>query len=176
MNSKTKTKPLLPLTKFNQNNGMCWVKQQGDKEKSPKEKPFLTEDQKQACKKWCEDEKARLAKEGKDFYACFLDKKWFYVTSQRRKLKLLPAGPNEDPIAIVPPIPTARSRCFPVKVAVHVDICISNVLHSPLHCCSPRKITSQGMFLDVVANPVPSKDFDEKIFLQRVLETKNTSR
>ena len=133
MNSKTKTKPLLPLTKFNQKNVMRWFKQQGGKEKSPKEKPFLTEDQKKARKKWCEDEKARMTEAGKEFYACFLDEKWFYVTSRRRKLKILPAGQGEDPIEVAPHIPTTRSRRFPVKVSVcTLDVyCASYILYSP---------------------------------------------
>ena len=102
---------------------MCWFKQQGNKEKSPKEKPFLTEDQKKAQKKWCEGKKARLAEAGKEFYACFLDEKWFYITSRRKKLKILPAGPDKDPIEAAPHIRAMLSGRFPVKVAVHIDIC-----------------------------------------------------
>ena len=89
---------------------------QGDKEKFPKEKPYLTSDQKKAREEWCQNEKERMARQGKEFYACFLDEKWFYVTSRRRKLKILPPGEGEDPKVVAPHIPTTRSRRFPVKV------------------------------------------------------------
>ena len=148
MNSKAKGMASMPQTKFNSMNVWCWFRQQGGKEKSPKEKPFLTPDQKKAHKFWCEEEKARMANLGKDFYACLLDEKWFYVTFWRRKLKILPTGEGEDSKEVAPHIRTTLSRHFPTK----------------------------AMFLGVVANPVPSKNFDEKIFLSGCRGRRSTHR
>ena len=97
MNEKAMVNPEMhKQTKFNMCNVWRWFKQQGGKEKSPREKPYLTEDQKNERKKWCEDEKLRMSEYGDQFYACFLGEKWFYTTSRRRKLKVLPPGPDES--------------------------------------------------------------------------------
>ena len=99
---------------------MNWFKAQGGRDKSPKEKPHLTADMKRARKKWCEDEKARIAEHGPDFHACFLDEKWFYTTSRRRRVKILPPGEGEDPNEVRPWIPTTRSRRNSTKVSEHM--------------------------------------------------------
>ena len=96
-----------------------WFQKQGGHEKSPKEKPYLTQDQKDQQKLWCEDEKAGKAYWGDNFYACFLDEKWFYTTSRRQKIKILPPRPGEDADKVDPHIPTARSRRYPIKVSAH---------------------------------------------------------
>lgn len=105
-------------TKFKANNVRKWFLSQGGKTKSPKEKPYLTADQKVKRKEWCEREKTRMADAGSNFYACFLDEKWFYTTSRRRRLKILPAGEGEDPDEVRPFIPTTRSRRFAEKVSI----------------------------------------------------------
>ena len=104
------------VTKFNSNNVRLWFKAKGGKEKSPLEKPYLTEDQKKERKKWCEDEKARIAQYGDQYYACFLDEKWFYTTSRRRRVKHLPPDEDEDPKEVAPKQPTSISRRFSTKV------------------------------------------------------------
>ena len=96
---------------------MNWFKAQGGADRSPKEKPYLTDDQKRARKKWCQDEKGHIAEHGPDFHACFLDEKWFYTTSRRRRIKILPPGENEDPNEVRPWIPTTRSRRNSTKVS-----------------------------------------------------------
>ena len=116
MNEKSKTYSSKPLTKFNTTNLYRWFKTQGGTEKSPKEKPYLTEDQKRERKKWCEEQKKLMQEKGKRFYACFLDEKWFYITSRRRRIKILPPGPGEDPAEVAPHIPTAISRRHALKV------------------------------------------------------------
>ena len=108
--------------KFNSNNVYCWFRRQGGKEKSPREKPMLTPEMKRDRKKWCEDMKKLVEEYGDNFYACFLDEKWFYTTSCRRKLKILPAGPGETDEEVAPVIPTTRSRQFPIKVRVYFYI------------------------------------------------------
>jgi len=105
-------------TKFKANNVRKWFLSQGGKTKSPKEKPYLTADQKLKRKEWCEREKARMAAAGNNFLACFLDEKWCYTTSRRRRLKILPAGEGEDPDEVRPFIPTTRSRRFAEKVSI----------------------------------------------------------
>ena len=71
---------------------------------------------------------------------CFIDEKWFYTTSRRRRLKILPAGDGEDPDKVAPHIPTTLSRRNSIK----------------------------SMSIGIVANPVPEHDFDGKIFLRRI--------
>ena len=61
MNKKAMVNPESPQTKSNTTTVWCWFKQQGDKEKSPKEKPYPTENQKKECRKWCDDEKLQMA-------------------------------------------------------------------------------------------------------------------
>ena len=106
-----------PDTTFNATNLFRWFHQQGGKKKSPMEKPYLSEDQKKERKKWCEREKSRIAKWGGRFYACFLDEKWFYMTSRRRKVKCLPPGPGESAAGVAPPLLTTVSRRHAIKVS-----------------------------------------------------------
>ena len=102
--------------KLNAFNVYRWFKQYGGKEKSPKEKPYLTEDQKLGRVEWCEDMIELMESLGEDFHAVFLDEKWFYTTSRRRALKVLPPGPGEDPDEVAPVIPTTVSRRNVIKV------------------------------------------------------------
>ena len=103
-----------------------------------------------------EDKKKRvdLAKktlvkiDGGEYYYCFLDEKWFYITSRRKKLKYLPPGPGETEEDARIIAPKMRSRRFPTKV----------------------------MYLGVVAPPNTEKNFDGKIFLKRVSKNNVTKR
>ena len=126
--------------RYNKSSLYRWFKSQGGKDKSPKEKPFLTQDQKRDQKKWCEEEKQQIAEAGSDFHACFIYEKWFYTTSRRRRLKILPPANDEDPDKVAPHIPTTLSRRNSIK----------------------------SMFMGVVANPEPEHNFDGKIFLKRI--------
>ena len=69
MNSKSLCKENKPQTKFNTMNLYRWFKQQGSKEKSPMEKPYLAEDQKKGHKEWRVREKERMAQYADKFYA-----------------------------------------------------------------------------------------------------------
>ena len=73
-----------------------WFKHLGGKELSSKEKPALTPEMKKARKEWCEEMKKLMEKWGKDFHACFLDEKGFYVMSHQRKIKILEAQAGES--------------------------------------------------------------------------------
>ena len=62
-------------TSFNKENTYHLFKQQGGKEKSSKEKLYLTNDQKKEHKRWCEEEKEKIEMYGVNYFACFLDEK-----------------------------------------------------------------------------------------------------
>ena len=126
-----------------------WWKKNGGKEKSSIEKPKLT---KEHCRqrlewieKWAEittDPNAPVA---------YLDEKWFYTRSRRRKIKLLPLSSHEEKntanliaLRAAENSPKIRSRRYPVKV----------------------------MYLGVVAQPRPDKSFNGRIMLKRVANTK----
>jgi len=51
-----------------------------------------------------------------DFHAVFIDEKWVYTTSRRRKIKILQPGPDKDPAKVAPVIPTAISQRHALKV------------------------------------------------------------
>ena len=135
MNCKSFTEEEKPETKFNRVTLHRWFNQQGGKAKSPMEKPYLSQEQKKGRKEWCVREKARMEQYGTQFYACFLDEKWFYLTSRRRKIKILPPGMGEDSNEVSPHIPTSVSRRHAIKVRKSVVVvmwCCRVVL---LRCC-----------------------------------------
>ena len=107
----------------------------------PTTKPHLTlehiSDRLKFAIKWKRKLRSVLAK---GCVVCFLDEKWFYVTSRRKKMKYLPAHFTEDAATIFLHRPKQRSRSFPVKV----------------------------MFMGMVSQPYPEYDFDGKIMLKRV--------
>ena len=106
-----------PVTCFSRDILMRWFHQQGGKLKSPVEKPYLSAKQKKERKEWCEEEKRRMEQHGRRFYACFLDEKWFYTTSRRRRIKYLPPGPGETAADCAgQQAPTAVSRQHALKV------------------------------------------------------------
>ena len=116
-------------------------------------KPRLTDDHKVQRVSWCERLKG-LACLNRRFYVCWIDEKWFYISSGRSKEKHLPAADFEEDEDVYTPAPTTRSRRFMAKV----------------------------MFMGVIARPVnPMMRFlgrcrpgwmDGKIFLKRVSKMK----
>ena len=81
--------------------------------------------------------------EGTTLYYCFLDEKWFYTTSRRKKEKHLPAAEFESLDETFQTSRKVKNRRHPCKV----------------------------MYLGVVGPPIENKT-DGRIFLQRVSETK----
>ena len=83
---------------------------------------------------------------------CYLDEKWFYTSSRRRKIKFLPPGPGEEAGAALIIRPKIRSRRYPVKV----------------------------MYLGVVARPIKDEakgiDFNGRIALKRVARERKVLR
>ena len=108
--------------------------------------PLLTREQKQARMDWV-SEILKLM-ENNEFFLCFLDEKWFYATTRRRRYKILPPGPGETLQDAFVRMPKCPSRRFPTKV----------------------------MFLGVVAPPDEANNFDGKIHLRRVCEKVARSR
>ena len=78
----------------------------------------------------------------------FLDEKWFYTTNRRRKIKKLPTDVTEVGNIQVYQLPWIRSRRFPTKVT----------------------------FMGVVACPQPRYNFDGRVYLHRVSQTKRLAR
>ena len=73
----------------------------------------------------------------------YLDEKWFHTTNRRRKIKRLPKIAGEEEIKDLPQ-PKVRSRRFPIKT----------------------------IFVGVVGQPLPEKQFDDRVHLERVSEKK----
>lgn len=105
--------------------------------KSPMEKPYKTDDQNRETLEWVQNTKALKQEYGRDFHVCFLDEKWFYTTSRRRKIKVLPAHELEDPSVVPSYTRTCISRRHPTKVRIAdnarvVDCCMK--IHDLTHC------------------------------------------
>lgn len=95
----------------------------GGKLKSPVEKPYKTADQQKETLDWAITMKERRRQKGRNFHVCFLDEKWFYTTSRRRKIKVLPQQDGEDPANVPTYRRTCISRRFSTKVCMEVDCC-----------------------------------------------------
>ena len=95
-------------------------------------------------------DKVEMNKLGKfsKIYYCFLDEKWIYTTSRRKKLKILPPAPFENPEDVRVTNPKVRSRRHPCKI----------------------------MFMGIVAPPEPAHDFDGKIMLRRICKWKQQAK
>ena len=105
----------------------------GGQLKRPTTKPSLTEDQKKARVEWAISLKKAM-KELDEFFYCFLDEKWFYTTSRRKKMKILPQADWEN---------VEESKVLMPKV------------HSRRHC-------SKVMYMGVIGHPVYKKDENGK--------------
>jgi len=92
-----------------------WFLKLGGKQKRVVERPIITPLRKIERVKWCTDRKQQVESD-EPFYMAFLDEKWFYVRSRRRKMKHLPLGEHEQAGANVLPMVRTASRRFPTKV------------------------------------------------------------
>lgn len=84
----------------------------------------------------------------KNALVAYLDEKWFYVSNNRRKIKILPLGDDEEEDADFILQPKVRNRRYPVKV----------------------------MFLGIVINPNDDHNFDGRIHLERVSKSKRANK
>lgn len=112
----------------------------GGQYKSIATKPSLTEENIKARNKWAR-KYAQLIKQN-EYICCFLDEKWFFCHTNRKKYKVLPPNKaiGETSADSFVPLPCARSRRKPCKV----------------------------MVLACVGNPEPDHNFNGKIFMERV--------
>jgi hypothetical protein len=85
--------------------------------KSPLEKPYKTDDQKKQTLEWVRKTKTIKRRLKQKFHACFIDEKWFYTQSRRKKSKHLPPHPDFETEEDVPEfVRTTVSRRHPIKV------------------------------------------------------------
>ena len=121
-----------------------WWRKNNGSEKSPFEQPRLTTKHMADRVSWIEtwgDSFLDIL-----FPVCYLDEKWFYTTTRRKKLKHLPRHKNE-PIGVdVLKRPKCRSRRFRIKI----------------------------MYLGVVGRPrtVNGRKFNGRILMERIGRTK----
>ena len=119
-----------------------WFWKNGGTEKSGLEKPLDSEKHKLLRKDWVMKWYGLLTSPFAP--VCYIDEKWFYRTNRRRKIKILPLGKHEESGDDAYSHPKMLSRRFPIK----------------------------SMFMGVVGRPVAHRQFDGKIFLERVSKTK----
>ena len=140
--------PVLALTK---DKGRVWFKENRGTLKKRISRPILTSDRKLQRIEWCRGwfRIFSIAKrQGKRIYIAWLDEKWFYTRSGRKKAKFLPLGPGERPGDDDLPVVRTASRRFPSKT----------------------------MFLAVIAKPEPEHAMDGKIKLLRLSRTDVASK
>jgi hypothetical protein len=127
---------------FNENKG---------KVREAKTKPRLSEQNKAKRVVFCKKNKKRLNRKKKKntkFHYCFIDEKWFYVYTNRKKNKYLPAAPFENLSDVFVPARKVRSKRHVTKV----------------------------MFMGIVAPPDYLHDFDGKIMMKRVSREETTKK
>ena len=118
-----------------------WFISNKGKELSPKEKPLDTPAHKSNRLIWVKDWYDVLT--DKFANVAMLDEKWFYTTNRRRKIKKLPIRPGEVDGDDITKHPHIKSRLFAVK----------------------------SMFMGDVGRQRPDKNFDGRIFLERISKT-----
>ena len=112
----------------------------GGKLLRPTSKPRLTDDHKNGRMKWAKKWKDRIEQSDQEVFYCFLDEKWFYCTSRRKKYKILPRAPFETEEEAHVSMPRLRSRRHATKI----------------------------MCMGIIAKPNPLHNFDGKIYIERV--------
>ena len=131
----------------------------GGQLKRPTTKPSLTDEQKRARVQWAKEMQKTLL-EMEDFFYCFLDEKWFYTTSRRNKMKILPKADWESDEEAKLTVPKVHSRRHTTKVM------LLGIIGPPVY--HKNEI-----------DPVSKKKkvlFDGKIMIKRVSERVKLSR
>ena len=119
-----------------------WFKTHSGKLMSPVEKPL---DSPEHCVKridWVINNYGLLTNPYSP--VCYIDEKWFYRVNRRRAIKVLPKNDFELDNVEIARKGKMLSRRFPIKT----------------------------MFMGVVGRPIPHREFDGKIFMERVSRTK----
>ena len=138
----------LPALRFSKNMVRRWFNKCGGKLKTVVTKPLITKEQKLQRVKWAVKWKHKIDAANdknatENLHVAFLDEKWFYTRSRRRKQKYLPAHSSEPASAAELPTRRERSRRYPTKV----------------------------MFLGVVARPEPENSFSGLVYIRRISES-----
>ena len=108
-------KPALEMSKWKLK---TWFKENRGKLRKTIERPLLTPARKVDRVEWCTMMKQKLEDTERPFYCAYLDEKWFYLRSGRKKMKYLPLGPHEAPGDDLMPMRRTVSRRFPTKVSL----------------------------------------------------------
>ena len=122
--------------------------------KQPTTKPRLTDNHKKSRVVFSKTNKRRLHKKRSkgakhvSFNYCFIDEKWFYIFTNRKKTKYLPGAKFEKLSDVIQPARKIRSRRYVTKV----------------------------MFMGIVAPPSFEHNFDGKIMLKRVSRQTKTKK
>ncbi len=141
MNAKANIDQLVP--EFNISVGQLkqWFSNMKGKQLSPNEKPYLTPEH-LAVRLDYANRMLQMQREGR--HICYLDEKWFYTTTQRKKLKYVPRQPYE---------------------AIGADYVRRRKVVS-------RRHSLKTMFIGVVAEANAEHEFDGKIMMERIAEDK----
>lgn len=116
---------------------------------APTTKPRLNSDQIANRLKWAIKWKEWLRQPRHQRHCVFLDEKWFYISTKRRKIRKLPPHPlTETKEDAFTPQPKTTSRRFPTKV----------------------------MFQGLVSRPYPEHGFNGSIMLKRCSKTKRSKK
>jgi hypothetical protein len=140
-----------PVLTMNRNSVHRWFKKNNGKTKKRSYRPILTPERKEKRKEWAAfwlDKIQHARDSGMPLYIAFLDEKWFYIYSRRKRAKILPPGPGETEEDSV--LPTIR--------------------------VASRRHAEKVMLLGVIAKPEKEHGFDGKIELLRVCRLEASQR
>ena len=145
MNRKSAAEEENETINLNESTLRRWFKKHGGKEKSSIEKPYLSNEQKEKRLVWATQMRDMMLTEA---IVVYLDEKWFYTTSRRRKLKYLPRAEFEEEGADILRVRKVINRRHPAKC----------------------------MFMGAVAKPNGERGFNGKIHLTRISQTRRAIR
>ncbi len=137
MNQQSTTYEHLPTINLNKFSLYRWFKKNKGKEKRVKEKPLLTEEHK--IRRLQHSERMLILRD-QGAIVCYLDEKWFYIFSCRKKSKHLPRADFEGEGADRLRIRRVISRSHPIKT----------------------------MFMGVLTSPIPEQNFNGLLALKRL--------
>jgi hypothetical protein len=86
----------IPALDMSREKLVIWFREMKGKALKRVSRPILTPDRKADRVQWCKDRQAHINDISNPFYVAFLDEKWFYTRSNRKKAKYLPLGDNEE--------------------------------------------------------------------------------
>jgi hypothetical protein len=92
MNAKANIDQLVPGFNISVGQLKRWFRSIKGKQLSPNEKPYLTPEHLEMRIVYA-IQMLQMQREGR--YICYLDEKWFYITTRRKKLKYVPQQPFE---------------------------------------------------------------------------------